>query len=571
MSSFSPPAAPLWRWLYTQNPFYLIGTLLILFGLQQSAGGDQSVLTSGLLPALLSGYILLLSGIAILIIRGGQVWDDARTILLVIVLLFFILSASLDVMLVESFRSGTVLAVAALGFAWTVSEGLLRLLRIHLAPRYRTPYYLMLTLLFLFPAVPAWLRHQGLEQPQSWAGFAFPGLMGLALLTLLPAARTRRRREPASGTPWLWPFYPWSLFVFLTIGAGLRAWWLTISFEPVDAPQSTFHPYVLLPLFLAWSALLVEMGKARRSYGAITAGMALPLAGLACCFAAPTTDPNATALLSNVAPIITSPLQLAVGALLIFYFWAWSRNVRAAEGFLVVVGLAASVVSSETIDLSSLARPNPMPLAIVAGSLLLLAIYKKSSWRAIAAGAMAIAGARYAGMGVLSEETLHFWQWHAPLLGLMTLSTLFRDELAAGLRELSWRAAPVLALIAALIYPWALPGVTPPLLASYLGLLLLVSISLWQRQKEVGPLVATLTTGSANVLIYLGLLYALLQQSPLSRGLPFLAGGLAAVAAALAISLLKMGVWRQMRYWVDRLNLKLGGSAVGQGSLWTPP
>src|SRR3954468_14918575 len=107
-------------------------------------GTDFRVATSGLLPALLAGYTLLLSGIAVLIIRGGQVWDDARTILLVIVLLFFMLSASLDVLLVENFSTGSLLTIAALGLAWTVSEGLLRLLRIHLAPQYRRPYYLML-------------------------------------------------------------------------------------------------------------------------------------------------------------------------------------------------------------------------------------------------------------------------------------------------------------------------------------------------------------------------------------------------------------------------------------------
>jgi hypothetical protein len=561
MSSFSPPAAPLWRWLYTQNPFYLIGTLLILFGLQQAAGGDQRVLTSGLLPALLGGYVLVLSGIAVLVIRGGQVWDDARTILLVIVLLFFMLSASLDVLLVENFRTGALLAVASLSFVCIVSEGLLRLLRIHLAPQYRQPYYLMLALLFLFPILPAWLRQQGLDASHGWTMLAFPGLMGLALLTLLPAARTRRRREPASGTPWLWPFYPWSLFVFLTIGAGLRAWWLMISFEPIEGTQSHFQPYILLPLFLAWSALLVEMGKARHSRGAIAAGIALPLAGLACCFAAPSTDATAIALTLSVA----SPLQLAVGASLLFYFWAWSRNVRSAEGYLVAVGVAASLVGSNSVDLWSLARPNAVPLAIVAGSLLLRAVYKHSSWRAIAAGGIALAAARYAGVGMLSEEAIHFWRWHAPLLGLMTIGVIFRDELAGGLRELSWRTAPVLAIIAAIVYPWALPSVTPVLLASYLALLLLVSISLWQRQKEVGPLVAALGTGSANLLIYLALLYTLLQHSPLSRGLPLLACGLAAVAAALSISLLKMGAWRRVRWLVEELNLRLGGRAAGQG------
>lgn len=565
MNPSSTSAAPLWRWFYTQNPFYLIGTLLILFGLHQCLGSDERVATSGLLPGLLAAYALLLAGIAMLVIRYGQLWDDGRTILLVIVLLFFMLSASLDFVLVESVVTGTLLATAALAFTVLLSEGLLRGLRIHLAPRYRRPYYLMLALLFLYPVVPAWLGEQGFDVARPWAMLAFPPLMGLALLTLIPAAQTRRRKEPASGTPWPWPYYPWSLYVFLTIGAALRAWWLTISFEPLPGTESYFRPYFLLPLFLAWSALLIEMGRARHSLAATTYGMLLPLAGVACCIGKPGDTLIEAAFLGRATALFGSPLQIAVWASLLFYLWAWERKVRAAEGFLMVLGLASSVLGRDTFSLSSLTQPQPLPIACVAGALLLLAVQKHSSWRVIAGGGLALASVRYAGIGVLDEASLRFWQWHAPLLGLMTLGTCFRDELAQGLRELSWRIAPLLAIVAAVVYPWAMPGATPAVLASYLGLLLLVSISLWQRQKELGPLVSALATGGANLLIYVGLLYVLLQQSLLAKGLPYLAGGLVFVVAALAISLLKMGAWQHLRTSLERLNLALGGVPVSQG------
>jgi hypothetical protein len=506
-----------------------------------------------LLTGLLAAYVLFLAGIAVLVIRGGQVWDDARMILLVIVLLFFMLSASLDVLLVEDAFMGTLLVAMALLFTLSVSEALLHLLRIHLAARYRWPFYLILSLLFLYPAVPAWLPQLGLNELRLWTMVAFPALMGLALLTLLPAARTHRRREPASGTPWIWPYYPWSLFVFLSIGAGLRAWWLTISFEPTTGPHVRFQPYFLLPMCLAWSALLIEIGKTRHSVGAVTSGMLLPLAGLAGVFM------GSDDLLTRS---MASPPQLAIGGLLLFYLWAWQRNVRVAEGFLVALGLLAAVVGPDTFDVYSLSPPQPWPLACVSAALLLRAVERRSTWRAIAGGGMAILGARYLGMGVLDENALRFWQWHAPLLALMTLSTLFTDGLARWLRELSWRISPLLAFVAATIYPWAMPMASPPVLAGYLALLLLVSISLWQRQKEVGPLIATLWTAVANLLIYFGLVYGLLQHSMLARGLPYLAGGLAVVAAALGISLLKMGMWRGLRTWLQRLNLALGGSAA---------
>jgi len=563
MTTLSPaasggPGIPLVRFLYTQNPFYLVGTALVLVGLQQSVGADFRVATSGLLPALLAGYTLLLAGIAVLVIRGGQVWDDARTILLVLVLLFFMLSASLDVQLVRSPAVGTLLSVAALAFVLAVSEGLLRALRIQLAPRYRGPFYLILTLLFLFPAVPAWLTELGYDSVRPLSLFAFPALAALALLTLLPAAGARRRHEPTSGTPWRWPYYPWSLFVFLTVGLGLRSWWLTISFETAPGP-SYFQPYFLLPLCLAWSALLIEIGRARASRGAIAAGLLLPLAGLACAFPGFAEDEKEAAFLHMLVSTIGSPAQIAVAGSLLFYAWAWLRRVRAAEGFLILLGLGAAFVGPDTFTLDSLSRPQPLPPACVALALLTLAIRQRSSWRAIASGAIVLGGLRFAGLGMLDEHALRFWQWHAPILGLMTLSTLFQDDLARMLRELSWRSAPVLAGVAALVYPWVLPGVTPAVLAGYLVMILLVSISLWQRQKEVGPLTATLATGAANVLSALGLLYQLLQYSLLAGGLPFLAGGLLVVVVAVTISLLKMGLWQQARSWLERLNLRLGG------------
>src|SRR5262245_38181814 len=80
------------RFLYTHNPFYLVGTLLVLFGVQQCLGREPTLATSGLLVAIMAAYTLLLAAIAAVVIRIGQVWDDARTIVLVIVLLFFMLS-----------------------------------------------------------------------------------------------------------------------------------------------------------------------------------------------------------------------------------------------------------------------------------------------------------------------------------------------------------------------------------------------------------------------------------------------------------------------------------------------
>ena len=79
----APPAGArrLVRFLYNHNPFYVISAALVLYGLRVSFLGGDAFQTRALMIGLMS-YVLLLAGTAWLIIRLGNVWNDARTILL---------------------------------------------------------------------------------------------------------------------------------------------------------------------------------------------------------------------------------------------------------------------------------------------------------------------------------------------------------------------------------------------------------------------------------------------------------------------------------------------------------
>jgi len=561
LTSSAESSASFVRFLYTHNPFYLVGTLLVLVGLQQSLGTSDGtaagdLATGGLLTASLAGYTLLLAAIAALIIGYGRIWDDARTILLVIVLMFFMLSASLDVQLNTSPPAGSQMLLAGLVFSIGLSELLLRGLSIGLAWRYRGPYYLLLALLFAWPMIPAWLEAYGLREARSWSLFAFPAVAALALLTLLPAARTAAHREPATATPWIWPYYPWSLFVYLTIGVALRSWWLTISFEPASGTAASFRPYFLLPLVPAWSLLLVEIGRARKSSGALAAGMLLPLAGLLLAFPGTPNSAVATAWLTRLTSALGSPAQLAVGGLVAYYALMWVRRIPSAEGLLWASLAGLSLVGPQTLGLASLTRPQPLPLVGLAGLLILTGLWRESTGRLVAGGTMIALGAlTHSGP---SGGDLWFWQLHAPVVALLALPVIMSDDLARWLRDLAWRAVPGLALAAAAIYPWVLPNLAPATLPSYLGLLLLVSLGLWQRERQVAPLLAAGATLLANGLALGRHGYALLENTLLAKGLPWLASGLALVAIALGISLLKMGLWTWCQQVLARANLLAG-------------
>jgi hypothetical protein len=548
------------RFAYTQNPFYLFGTLLVLFGLQQCLGNEPNLAASGVLVSLLALYTLLLAGMAVVIIRFGCIWEDARTMLLVIVLLFFMLSTSLDVVLLYAPHLGTCMLAAGLLFSIGLSESLLRSLHITLAPRYRWPYYAMLGLLFLHPVATAWVSYYALYSMRTCAIYGFPSLAAVTLLTLLPAARTRAIDEPASGTPWRWPLYPWSLFAFLTIGFVIRSWWVTISFEAILGEDSCFRPFFLLPLVLAWSALLLEMGKARDNLITQGVGLVLPLFGLVLGFPGEGGTKLEAALYSGLASSVGSPPQLAVWSLLAFYAWAWLRKTAVAEVFVIGLALLACIIGPQTLDWQTLSPPQPLALAGVAGGVLALAVTRQSTWRAVVCGLMAVAAARFSGAQVGSG--LWFWQWHAPLLAFLAIAAIFSDDFARFLRQLAWRAAPVLAAAAALVYPWAMPGLTETTLAGYLGLLLLLSIALWQREKEVAPLGASFLTFTANLLAHGRHLYLLLGQTVLADGLPWLTAGLTLVTLAFLISLLKMGLWPWTVRWLGKVNFALCGSEV---------
>jgi hypothetical protein len=546
-------SATIVRLLYTQNPFYLIGTLLVLVGLQQSLGSTPGLETSRLLTGLLAGYTLLLAAIAAAIIGYGRVWDDARTILLVIVLMFFMLSASLDVQLNSSLDTGSLLLAAGLAFSIAISELLLRGLGIGLAWRYRGPFYLILALLFAWPMVPAWLDDQGLATARSWSHLVFPVAASLVLLTLLPAARTTAEQELPSGVPWKWPLYPWSLFVYLTIGIALRSWWLTISFEPASGTEAAFGLYFLIPLVLAWSAILLEMGLARTDDGALAAGMFLPLASVFLIFPGEPTSPVAAAALARLTETLGSPAQIAAAAIAAYFAWAWLRKVPAAEGFCLAALAGASVMGPTTVDPASFTQPQVGPLAVLAGVLVLVGLWRESTARLVAGTGLIAVGSLAASW----ESDLHpwFWQVHGPLLALLALPAIMDDEPARLLRPAAWKGTVGLAVLAVAIYPWALPGLAPAALACYLALLLAISAGHWQRERQFGPLWGMMLTIAANALGLGRHGYDWLDQSPLGKGLPWLVAGLAAVGAALTISLLKMGLWPWLRQTAVRLRL----------------
>lgn len=81
--------ADLIKFLYTHNPFYLLSVLLFLYSLHVSfPAGEIGSVDPWSRMRLLCAYTSIMAVTAFLVVRIGKVWDDARSILLLLLLLF---------------------------------------------------------------------------------------------------------------------------------------------------------------------------------------------------------------------------------------------------------------------------------------------------------------------------------------------------------------------------------------------------------------------------------------------------------------------------------------------------
>src|SRR5206468_824540 len=148
---------------------------------------------------------VLLAVTACLLVRFGNVWDDVRTVLLLVVLMFLATSVTFDEVLVLSPGKGFVCYLGGLLFAVAVSEGVLRGIRLALPAWFRVPYYLILALFFLYPLALSPLVEAPHNEALMWGLFGFSPVAGLVFLTLLPAIRRGREYVRSNGSPWRWP------------------------------------------------------------------------------------------------------------------------------------------------------------------------------------------------------------------------------------------------------------------------------------------------------------------------------------------------------------------------------
>jgi hypothetical protein len=548
------PPAPAGRgvlcWVCTKNPFYVLSAGLFLIGLYLSFGAQTGDVETWALMSGLAGYTLLLAATACLLVRFGNVWDDVRTVLLLVVLMFLATSVTFDEVLVLNPARGLICYGAGLLFAAAVTEGILRGTRLRLPAWFRLPYYLTLVLFFAYPPALTLLLDEPRSEALTWGLFGFSPAAALVFLTLLPAVRRGPEYVRDNGSPWPWPLYPWALFGLLGFAVPARSFllcWSMHLLSGTDRDHLIFGLYFLVPFGLAVAVLLLEAGLVSRRRGAVALALALP-AGLAV-LASLGHRPDAIYqgfLHTFMARLGGSPLWVTLLAAMAFYAYAGLRRVPLAVEALTAAVTALAVVGPRTLDLDTLVAPRPAPLLAAAALQLGLGVWRRDSWHCLLGATVLAPVAVWALTWPPELEALRVpAAFHLALVGALIVGAAFDDALGELLRILGMVAV----LLACLTVttrgtegvsgapPWAV--LTYPLVMA--GALAVYGALLRQRPWLVAAALALVVWMAGAG--WRG--YLLLRQTV--AGLDHMAVGLALFVLAVLVSLGKAGALSRRR------------------------
>jgi hypothetical protein len=537
------PGRRLLRRVCTNNPFYVLSAGLFLAGLWASFGAQSEAVQTWALMGGLAGYTLLLAVTACLLVRFGNVWDDVRTVLLLIVLMFLATSVTFDEVLVLDPARGLACYLGGLLFAVAVSEGLLRGIRLRLPGWFRLPYYLILALFFLYPLALSPLVNRPHGEALLWGLFGFSTAAGLVFLTLLPAVRRGPESVRDNGSPWGWPLYPWVLFGVLGFAVPGRAFLLCWSMHllgGVDHDRLIFGPYFLVPFGLAVAALLLERGLVTGTRGVLGWALALP-AGLVALALVGHRDDSVYREFLGVftARLGGDPLWVTLLAVAGFYAYAWLRRAPLAAEMLTGALVALAFVGPDTLDSGELVGPEPAPL-LAAGVLQLgLGLWRGDSRRClVGAGTLVVVAALAFPGGSEVSPLRALIAFHGLLAAVLLVGAAFDDGLGRRLR-LAGAALALAACLGVLFGPMDAGVPAWALLAYPVGMaVLMAGYGLWLRfplALAVSALVLSLWLSAAG---WRG--YSSLRR--VVAGLDQIALSLVLLALAILISLGKSGV-----------------------------
>jgi hypothetical protein len=554
------PERPWWlRRLCSQNPFYLLSSACVVHSTGLSLYGAEQEIPPPLMLALVAGYVAFLAAVGYLIVRLWKVWDDARSIFVILLFLFVVLAVVADSTLLTGTQTGAWMLAGGLGVAVLVTEFLLWGLRMPLPPRYRAPFYAQLALVFLYPL---WLIdpiRAGAGDVIPWRLFAFSLASAGTILTLLPAVRRGRLPIRESGVLWPWPWYPWTIFVFFGECLVIRHYTLCLSFDPVsrlnavaayERMEHIFAPYFVVPIVLAAAVLVLEAGLVSGRRGVQWLALQLPLLCLPLALPGRTGNAAYVDFVERFTSRLGSPLWVTLLALTLFYVVGAFRRVAGAERRAILCLLATAFVGPEALhwlDVVTALRTgaDPRLLWLLAGLLLGIACARGHSRWWLEGSVYTVLAAAMSGWFDGLDFSRTVVAAHALTVAVVAIAALRRDPLALWLRGVAavlLFAGPLAACLR------AAEGFEPAWLPlAYIGAATLAAAWLgWRLPHRLCLYAAALNVVLAYGTSFLQL-YTYLERAVRWAGLPTFAIGIALLHVGLLISATKGGGLRAAR------------------------
>ncbi len=537
--------------LYNHNPFYLISACLTLIAIHSIFGVEVvgELKTASVLIAI-GCYTALLGLTGVLIVRYGKVWEDARTIILAVILLLMATSVCTDELLMLAPTAALRLILGSLLFAIVLCETMIRGLKIRFGAEFRVPLFLLLSILFVYPYFCASEVRDLTSVQVQWRVLGFPFVFGAALLSIWPAIRRGSVVLNGNGTPWNWPLYPWCLFIVIAAAGAFRCRILTESFDPMPGLDVTFGTYYLIPILFVVALLVIEMGFVEKRPGLIRCALygSLGLVWLAL----PGHGLRYYKLLSlheefyqTVATSLGSPVFWTLVLLVVLYGVVWLRGEQAAKVPLTVALAGLAWVGPSTTGSLTFTQFTPWPVVLI-GAFLAWTGWNRETCHRFFVGV---------GLCLSALPTVFRWMaWegvstnltcHAAVLSLAVTGLLYRDDLARFLERTVCVSIPILAAVAVLfpqrlqldMYQGAVYSVTLTILAFLAG---------WRGHRRTylwaGGAVIAGACGEVALTCYRNLVLAVGR-----KGMWALSWSVASFVLAVLISVSKGGHLNQIR------------------------
>ena len=549
MSANSSAGAAWRRFLYNHNPLYLVSAWMVLHGVRVAIADNAAADVGAVITPLLCGYMAALAVAGWLVVRVAKFWEDARTILLVLLLMYAGLSTAYDQLCLRDPGAGARHLLIGFTFCCVLTEAVLWSLRVRLAAAYRGPLYLQLAVLFAFPAWLGGLSAAGRDAEMLRGVLLFPVAAGAALLALWPATRRAPAQDTPNGTPWRWPLYPWSIFVVMATALAVRSWLLSISFSPAYYADPAFSLYFLCLPLVACCLLAMELALRTGNRGAQAASLAGLLATWPLAFPGWNLNPAQERLVELAERSLAAPPMVVAWTVAAAALYAWWRKAALGEWAAMAALALAACVDVDTRSLTELHAPHPWMLAGIAAWQLATGAWRRASGRMLlGGGATIVLAAQHAALPwgerlspeVLAQLTL-VWAALLPLYCRDGWARWFRG--ASPYVIAAATAGVALATMRRGGVPWWLAAVQSGVLAA-------LAATYWRVWRDRRHALTFATAAALSLLLWTAALIESVADPQLQAGLLRYFSGCLMLLAAVAVSLWKAGVAARLWRWV---------------------